>query len=106
MARAVPALDLRARRHRDHERLAVGAVALGALAVAAALGAEVRAAAEALQVAQVVVAAQHDVAAVAAVAAVRPALGHVRLAPEGQAAVAPRAGAYLDACAVVQHGSR
>ena len=32
---------------RDHERLAVGAVALGALAVAAAAGAEVRAAAEA-----------------------------------------------------------
>ena len=88
VARAVPALDLRAGRHRDHERLAVGAVALGALAVAAALGAEVRAAAEALQVAQVVVAAQHDVAAAAAVAAVGAALGHVRLAPEGQAAVA------------------
>ena len=96
VARAVPARDLRAGRHRDHERLAVGAVALGALAVAAALGAEVRAAAEALQVAQVVVAAQQHVAAAAAVAAVGPALGHVRLAPERQAAVAARAGADLD----------
>ena len=105
VARAVPALDLRARRHRDHERLAVGAVAQGALAVAAALGAEVRAAAEGLQVAQVVVAAQHDVAAAAAVAAVGAALGHVRLAPEGQAAVAARAGADLDSCAVVQHAA-
>ena len=95
VARAVPARDLRAGRHGDHERLAVGAVALGALAVAAALGAEVRAAAEALQVAQVVVAAQHDVAAAAAVAAVGPALGHVRLAPERQAAVAARAGAHF-----------
>ena len=72
-------------------------------AVAAALGAEVRAPAEALQVAQVVVAAQHDVAAAAAVAAVRPALGHVRLAPEREAAVAARAGADLDARAVVEH---
>ena len=81
---------------RDHERLAVGAVALRALPVAAALGAEVRAAAEALQVAQVVVAAQHDVAAAAAVAAVRAALGDVRLAPEREAAVAARAGADLD----------
>ena len=60
-------------------------------------------AAEALQVAQVVVAAQHDVAAAAAVAAVGAALGHVRLAAEGQAAVAAPAGADLDACAVVEH---
>ena len=43
------------------------------------------------------------VAAAAAVAAVRPALGHVRLAPERQAAVAARAGADLDAGAVVEH---
>ena len=49
---------------------AVGAVAQRALAVAAALGLVVRAALEGLQVAQRVVAEQHDVAAVAAVAAV------------------------------------
>jgi hypothetical protein len=80
-------------------------VALGALTVAAALGAEVRAAAEALEVAQVVVAAQHHVAAAAAVAPVGPALWHVRLAPEREAAVAARTGADLDACAVVQHAT-
>ena len=73
---------------RDDQRLAVGAVALGALAVPAALGAEVRAAPEGLQVAQRVVAAQHHVPAAAAVAAVGAALGHVRLAAERQAAVA------------------
>ena len=90
VAGAVPALDLRAGRHGDDEPVAVGAVALGALAVAAALRAEVRLAAERLEVAQVVVAAQHDVAAAAAVAAVGPALGDVGLAAEGQAAVAAR----------------
>ncbi len=96
-------VDLRAGRHGDHERVAVGAVALGALAVPAALRAEVRLAAEALEVAQVVVAAQDDVAAAAAVAAVGPALGDVRLAAERQAAVAARAGAHLDPGAVVEH---
>ena len=82
-ARAVPARAPACRAGRAiDERLAVGAVALGALAVTAALGAEVRAAAEGLQVAQGVVAAQDDVAAAAAVAAVGAALGHVRLAAE------------------------
>ena len=76
-------------RHADDHRLAVGAVALRALAVAAAVGAEVRAAAEGLQVAQRVVDAQDDVAAAAAVAAVGAALGHVRLAPERQAPLPP-----------------
>jgi NADP-dependent 3-hydroxy acid dehydrogenase YdfG len=59
--------------------------------------------AEALQVAQVVVAAQQHVAAPAAVAAVGAALGHVRLAPEREAAVAARAGPDLDACLVMKH---
>src|SRR5205823_5134702 len=88
VAGAVPALDLGARRDRDGQPLAVGAVPLGAEPVAAALRPEVRPAAEGLQVAQRVVAAQHDVAAVAAVAAIRPALGHVRLAAERERAVA------------------
>ena len=102
-ARPVPARHLRAGRHGHDERVAVAAVALGALAVPAPLGAEVDAAPEALEVAQVVVAAQEDVAAAAAVAAVRAALGHVRLAPEREGAVAARAGAHLDPGAVVEH---
>ena len=62
-----------------------------------------RAALEGLQVAQRVVAEQHDVAAVPAVAAVGPALGHVRLAAEAHAAVPAAAGLDEDACLVVQH---
>ena len=103
VARPVPAGDLRARRDADEQRLAVRSVALGALPVPAAPRAEMRAPAKALQVAQVVVAAQHDVAPAAAVAAVRAALGHVGLAPERQAPVAARAGADLDLGAVVEH---
>ena len=96
-------VDLRAGRHADDHRLAVGPVPLGALPVPAALGAEVRPAAERLQVAQVVVAAQHDVAAAAAVAAVGTALRDVGLAPEGQAAVAARSRSDLDVRAVGKH---
>ena len=106
VARAVPAHDLRAGRHGHDQRVAVRAVALRPLAVAAAVGAEVRAAAEALEIAQVVVAAQHDVAPAAAVAAVGAALGDVGLAAEGQAAVAARSGAHLDPGTVVEHPSR
>ena len=86
------------------ERLAVGAVAQRALAVPAAAGAEVRRALEELEVAQVVVAAQDHVAAAAAVAAVRAALGHVRLAAERHASRcpprhrAPRSGPCPPAC--------
>ena len=104
VAGAVPALDLRARRDADDQRLAVGPVALRALAVPAALRAEVRPAAERLQVAQRVVDAHEHVAAAAAVAAVRPALGHVRLAAERHDAVAATAGANLDLGAVMEHG--
>ena len=88
---------------RTISRLAVGAVALGALAVAAAVGAVVRAALEGLQVAQRVVAAQHHVAAAAAVAAVGPALGHVRLAAERQTAVPTGSGAHFDSGLVGEH---
>ena len=62
---------------------------------------EVRAAAEALQVAQRGVADEHDVAAVAAVAAVGAAPGHVRLAAEADAAVAAGAGLDVDPRAIV-----
>ena len=77
---------------------------LRALAVPAALGLEVRAAVEVGQVAQRGVAHEHDVAAAAAVAAVGPALGHVRLAAEGDDAVAAGAAAHVDLRAVVEHG--
>jgi hypothetical protein len=62
--------------------------------MAAAARLEVRPAPEGLEVAQRVVADQHDVAAPAAVAAIRAALGHVRLAAEAETAVS--AGAGLD----------
>jgi hypothetical protein len=101
--RAVRGADLGARRDGHEQRLAVGAVALGALAVAPAAGLVVRPALEGLQVAQVVVADQHDVAAAAAVAAVGPAAGDVGLPPEGVHAVAARAGLHEDARLVVEH---
>ena len=103
VAGAVPALDLGARGDAHDQLRPLGAGALGALAVAAALGAVVGAALERLQVAQRVVAAQHDVAAAAAVAAVRAALGDVRLPPERDDAVAAPAGADFDPRAVGEH---
>ncbi len=72
-----------------------------ALAVAAALGLEVRAPAEALQVPERVVAHEHDVATAPAVAAVGAALGHVRLAAEAQAAVAAAAGLDVNARSIL-----
>ena len=58
---------------------------------------------EALQVAQRVVAEQHDVAAAAAVAAVGAAARHVGLAAEGEAAVPAAAALDEDARLVVEH---
>ena len=101
--RAVLRRHLRARRHAHDEVVAVGAVALGALAVAPAGCLEVRAALERLQVAQGVVAQQHDGAAVAAVAAVGAAARHVGLAAEGQAAVPAGPRLNEDASLVVEH---
>ena len=92
-------------RHPDRERLAVGAVAQRALAVAAAPGPVVGLAPERLQVAQRVVAHEHDVAAAPAVAAVGPAARHVRFAAEARAAVAAGAGLHVDPRAVVEHRS-
>ena len=79
-------------------------MSLRALAVPAPLGAEVHAAPERLQVAQRVVDAQDHVAAASAVASVGPALRHVRLAAERQAAVAAGAGADLEVGAIGEHG--
>src|SRR5262249_6776187 len=102
----VPALYLRPRRHEHHERVTVGAVAQGALPVPTAVGPIMAAATEGLQVAQRVVAAQHDVATAAAVAAVRPALGHVGLAPERQRPVAAAPGPDLDVRTIRKHFGR
>jgi hypothetical protein len=68
--------------------------------VAAALGAEVRPAAEVLEVAIGVVADQHNVAAVAAVTAIGTALGDVRLPAEAHTAVPTAAGQDLDSGSV------
>ena len=77
---------------------------LAAAAARAALaGLEPVARAESRQVAQVGVGDEHDVAAGAAVAAVRPALGHVLLAPEAERPVAAAPGLHVDAGAVVEH---
>ena len=94
---------LRARRDADDEVLAIGAVALVALPVAPAPRLVVRPALEGLQVAKRVVAEQHDGAAVPAVAAIGPALGHVRLPAEAHATVPAAARLDEDACLVVQH---
>jgi hypothetical protein len=88
---------LRPRRDRQLERLPVCAVAKRSLTVTPATGLEVRAAPEALQVTERVVANEHHVAAAPSVAAVRSTLGDVRLAAETEAAIAPAAGMDVDA---------
>ena len=82
--RGVAADRLGARRHPQRSGLAVGAVALRAFAVPAAPGPVVRAAPEALQVAQRVVAHEHHVAPAPAVAAVGAAARDVGLAAEAR----------------------
>jgi hypothetical protein len=91
---------LGARRNGDLEHRAVGAVALCALPMATALGAEVRAAPKVFEVAVGVVADQHDVAAMTAVAAVGSALGHVGFAPEAHASVAAATGLNVYSCSI------
>jgi hypothetical protein len=66
----------------------------------AAAGLEPRRPSIPLQVAQRVVADQHDVTATATIAAVWPALWHVRLATEAQAAITSGAGLHIDARAI------
>ena len=100
---AVPVDHLRPRRHAHDEVVAVGAVAQRALPVPRALGLVVRLALEGLQVAQRVVAQQHDVAAAPAVAAVGPAARHVGLAAKRTAAVPAAASLHEDARFVEEH---
>ena len=85
------------------KRVVRGAVALGSLAVAAALGLECGGAGSEARSRSDGVADQHDVAAAAAVAAVGAAARNVRLPAEADAAVAAAAGLDLDLDPVVEH---
>ena len=93
---AVLLVDLRAGRHLEHDVGAVGAVAVLAHAVAAALGLEMLLVAVVDQRVEAVDRQRDHVAALAAVAAVRPAELDEFLAPERHAAVAAVAGADID----------
>ena len=97
-------LDGRPGRHAHFERVGRGAVPVRPLAMTAPLRSELRAAAEAGQVAQRRVHDEDDVAAAPAVAAVGTALGNVRLAPERDRAVAAGTAPHVDTRAVVEHG--
>ena len=99
------ALDLRARRDADRERLTVGAMAQRALAVPAAPRAIVAAAAEALQVAQRLVAQHEHRSSAPPVAAVRAATRDVGFAAEAHAAVAAGAGLHVDPRSIGKHAS-
>src|SRR5580704_830317 len=68
--------------------------------MSAALGAEVRAAPEMLEVAVGVVADEHDVAAASTVAAVGATLRDVSFAPEAHATVAAATGLNVDSCSI------
>jgi hypothetical protein len=78
-------------------------VALRALAVTAAPGAVVGLAPKALQVAQRIVAYEHDRAAATAVAAVWSTARHMCFAAEAHAAVSAGARLDVDSRAIVQH---
>ncbi len=99
---AVRVEHLRAERDVDDRVLAATAGLAPALAVHAALAAQMPAEAEGREVAHVRIGQQHDIAAVAAVAAVRAALGHELLAPEGDAAVTAATGLHHDGRAIVE----
>ena len=92
VARTVGALG-----HVTIEVVARRAVLLLALAVGAVVGPAVRVVAEGEQRGDVAVGDEPDVAALAAVAAVGPAPGHVRLAPERHAARAAVAASHVAA---------
>ncbi len=81
-------------------------MALGALAAPTAARAQMGAAVKLGEVTPGGVADEDDVSAAPAVAAVGTALGHVRLAAEGDRAVAAFAAAHEDHPAVVEHPAR
>ncbi len=95
--------DLRPGRHADRQRLPVGAVTLRPFPVSSAARAVVRPSAEALQVAQGVVAHEDDRSAVSPVAAVGSPAGDVGFPAEARAAVAAGPGLDVDPRAIVKH---
>ncbi len=102
-ALAVEALDRRPRRHEDDQVLAPGAVLVGALPVAAALRPVVARDPHRGEVAARAVGDEDDVAAAPAVAAVGPAPRHVRLAAEGDDAVAAGTALHVHLCPILEH---
>ena len=88
--------QLGAERHLDDEIRRVGAGALGALAMAAALGAKMLLEAKIDQGVELRRAQRHHRAATPAIAAVRPAARLVALAPEADAAVPAGAARHID----------
>src|SRR6202158_3114074 len=102
---AVLVEHLRAHRHLQHDRLAVGTMAVLAHAVGALLRLEVLLIAIVDQRVQAIDRLDDDVAAAAAIAAARSAEFDILLAAERHAAVAAVAGADIDFCLVKKfHG--
>ena len=100
---AVLVEHLRPRRHGQLDRLAGRAVLERAAPGLAVCCPEPSLRAKRGQVAQVAIRDEDHVAAGPAVAAVRPTLRHVLLAPEVQAAVTAATRLHVDAGAVVEH---
>ena len=92
---------LRTWRNRDLQVLAIGAVPQRALAVPTPFRLEMRAAAEAFEIAERVLAHEHNVSAPACVATVGAALRNVGLAPEAEAPIAAGAGLDVYASTIV-----
>ncbi len=90
----------------EEEVFGAAAVAVGAAAVLAALGAPAFAMGEGGEAVDAGLGHQDDAAAVAAVAAVGPAAGDVLLAAEAHAAVAATAGFDIDCHAIDEHGRK
>jgi hypothetical protein len=102
---AVLVEHLRAHRHLEHNRLAIGAVTVLAHAVGALLGLEMLLIAVVDQRVQPVDGLDHDVAAAAAIAATGSAELDILLAAKRHAAVTAVAGADIDFCFIQEfHG--
>jgi hypothetical protein len=97
---AVLVEHLCADRHLQHDRLAIGAMAVLAHAIGALLRLEVLLVAVVDQRVQPVHGLDHDVAAAPAIAAAGPAKLDEFFAPERHAAIAAVAGADIDLCLV------
>ena len=103
---AILVKDLRSHRHLQHDRLAVGAMAVRTCAILALLGLEMLLIAVIDQRVQAVGDLDDDIAAAAAIAAGGPAELDELFAAERHAAVTAVAGADIDFCFIEEfHGS-